>query len=88
MSTLMISNSIFQLKIHYIYCNQFLSIGDVKMEKVYMDCAEDPDSNCSVKISGTKDEVMKVSMRHATEDHGYPDTPEVKQKLTSMIKAE
>ena len=33
-----------------------------------------------------KEEVMKVSMRHATEDHKYPDTNETKQKLSSMIK--
>jgi len=53
---------------------------------VHMDCAEDPKSNCSVKISGTREEVMTVSMRHATEDHKYPNTPEVKEKLSSMIK--
>jgi len=52
-----------------------------------MDCAEDPNSNCTVKISGTKYEVMRVSMRHATEDHKYPDNPEVRKKLASMIKA-
>lgn len=55
-------------------------------DKVYMDCAEAPDSKCSVKISGTKDEVMRVAMRHATEDHKYPDTPEVRQQLSSMVK--
>jgi len=52
-----------------------------------MDCAQDPSSNCSVKITGPKAEVMKVSMRHAIEDHGYPDTPEVRKKLATMIKA-
>ena len=57
-------------------------------EKVYMDCAEDPNSNCTLKISGTREEVERVSMRHATEDHKYPDTPETKEKLGSMIKPE
>jgi len=56
-------------------------------KKVYMDCSEDKNSNCTVKISGTREEVERVSMRHATEDHNYPDTPEVKEKLMSMIKA-
>ncbi len=53
-----------------------------------MDCSEDPNSNCTVRISGTKDEVMRVAMRHATEDHKYPDTEETKEKLASMIKSE
>jgi hypothetical protein len=56
-------------------------------DKVYMDCSEIPDSNCSVRISGTKKEVNRVSMRHATEDHGYPNTPKVRKQLSSMIKA-
>ena len=57
-------------------------------EKVHMDCSEDESSNCTVKISGTKEEVMKVAMRHATEDHKYPDTDETKEKLSSMLKPE
>jgi len=60
----------------------------IEMEKFYMDCAEDPDSNCTVRISGIREEVERVSMRHATEDHKYPDTPEVKEKLMGMIKPE
>ena len=63
-------------------------LGDVKMKHVHMDCADDPSSGCSVKISGPRDEVIKVSMRHATEDHGYPDTPEVRKKLSSMIRSD
>lgn len=51
-----------------------------------MDCSDDPDSNCTVRISGTKDEVMRVAMRHATKDHKYPDTEETKNKLSEMIK--
>lgn len=55
-------------------------------EKVYMDCSEDPKSNCTVRISGSREEVEKVSMRHATEDHKYPATEAVREKLNSMIK--
>jgi len=58
------------------------------MAKVYMDCAEDPQSNCSVRIEGTHDEVIKVSLRHAIEDHHYPNTPETKAKIEGMIKPE
>jgi len=53
-----------------------------------MDCAEDPQSNCSVRIEGTHDEVIKVSLRHAIEDHHYPNTPETKAKIEGMIKPE
>ena len=72
----------------FIYELFFICSGDYNMGNVYMDCAEDPESNCTVRISGTKEEVTKVSMRHATEDHKYPDTPEVREKLSSMIKPE
>jgi len=54
-------------------------------DHVSMDCSTIPESKCSVKISGTKEEVMRVSMRHATEDHKYPNTSETKEKLASMI---
>ena len=57
------------------------------MKNVYMDCAEDPQSNCTVKISGSEDEVMRVSMRHAVEDHKYPNNKDTRNKLKSMIKA-
>jgi hypothetical protein len=57
-------------------------------KKVHMDCADDKSNACTVKISGTKEEVMSVGMRHATEDHGYPDTSETREKLSSMLKPE
>ena len=40
-----------------------------------------------IDFGGTKEEVMRVAMRHATEDHGYPDTDDTREKLGSMIKA-
>jgi hypothetical protein len=40
------------------------------MRKV-MDCRKYPsESRCSVKISGTEEEVEKLAIRHAIEDHG------------------
>ena len=53
-----------------------------------MDCSEIPDSTCTVRISGSKEEVMKVGMRHAVEDHNYPDTEETRKQLSGMIKEE
>ena len=55
----------------------------------YIDCSEYPsDSNCSLRISGTEDEVLPVAMRHATEVHGHPDTDENREQLRQMLKDE
>jgi predicted small metal-binding protein len=55
----------------------------------YIDCSEYPsDSNCSLRISGTEDEVLPVAMRHAAEVHGHPDTVENREQLRQMLKDE
>ncbi|MBD3203023.1 hypothetical protein GF327_01905 [Candidatus Woesearchaeota archaeon] len=43
------------------------------MKRMYLDCSEILKSDCSVRISGSKDEVMRVAMKHAVEDQKYPD---------------
>ena len=55
----------------------------------YIDCSEFPsDSNCTLKISGTEDEVLPVAAKHAAEIHGHEDTPEMREKLRSFLKDE
>ena len=55
----------------------------------YIDCSEYPsDSNCSLKISGTEDEILPVAVQHATTVHGHDDTPEFRDKLRQMLKDE
>jgi len=46
------------------------------------------DSNCSLTISGTEDEVLEVASRHAVASHGHEDTPELREQLRGMLEDE
>jgi len=37
-------------------------------------------------ISGTEEEVVRTAVRHAVEEHGHANSPELKQQLRSMLK--
>lgn len=53
------------------------------------DCRLMPsEKNCSVCISGTEDEVMKVAIRHAISEHGHQDSPQLREEIRSMLKDE
>lgn len=53
------------------------------------DCRRMPsEMNCSLTIAGTEDEVLRVAIRHAVEDHGHEDTPEFREQLRGMLMDE
>lgn len=55
----------------------------------FIDCSEYPsEKNCTVKISGTEDEVIEVAAAHAVMTHGHEDTPEFRAELRGMLKDE
>lgn len=55
----------------------------------FIDCSEYPsEKNCTLKLSGTENEVLEAARSHAVSVHGYEDDPELDQKLRSMIKEE
>ncbi|MBI2892043.1 MAG: DUF1059 domain-containing protein [Deltaproteobacteria bacterium] len=57
--------------------------------RVYADCREFPSGKpCSLYISGTEDEVLETEVLHAVKTHGEKDTPDLRQKLRSIIKEE
>lgn len=60
------------------------------MEKrKYIDCREFPsDTNCTIKISGGEEEVLKLAVHHAITVHSHEDTPELKEQLKQMLKDE
>ena len=61
----------------------------VQTGRKYIDCSEFPsDSNCTLKISGTEDEVLPVAAQHAAAVHGHEDTPEMREKLRGFLKDE
>ena len=55
----------------------------------FIDCSEYPsDANCTLKISGTENEVLDAATLHAASVHGHEDTPEFRQQLRGMLKDE
>ena len=54
-----------------------------------IDCRHYPsENNCSLKISGTVEEVLDAALQHATSVHGHENTPELREQIKSMLKDE
>lgn len=52
-----------------------------------IDCRDYPsEKNCSLRVSGTEEEVLDVATHHAVEAHGHDDTPELRDQLRSLLK--
>lgn len=53
------------------------------------DCRLMPsEKNCSLTIAGTEDEVVTVAARHAVEDHGHENTPELREEIRKTLADE
>ena len=54
-----------------------------------IDCRDYPsDKKCSLKISGTEEEVLDAAVQHAVSAHGHKNSPELREQLRSMLKSE
>ncbi|MDB5101038.1 MAG: hypothetical protein JWM80_5459 [Cyanobacteria bacterium RYN_339] len=55
-----------------------------------VDCSEHPSaSNCSLRISGTEDEVLSAAIAHATSPtHGHQDSPELRESIRQIMHDE
>ena len=54
-----------------------------------IDCKNYPsEKNCSLKISGTEQEVLDAAVQHAVSAHGHQKTPELREQIKSMLKDE
>jgi predicted small metal-binding protein len=52
-----------------------------------IDCRDYPsEKNCSLKISGTEEEVLEAAVLHAVSAHGHEDTPELREQIKSILK--
>ncbi len=52
-----------------------------------IDCRDYPsEKNCSLKISGTEDEVLDAAVQHAVSAHRHEETPELRGQIRSMLK--
>jgi predicted small metal-binding protein len=60
------------------------------MPRMYVDCREYPsEMNCTVAISAdTKEELVGAAVQHAVAVHGHQDSPELREQLGKMIKAQ
>jgi predicted small metal-binding protein len=54
-----------------------------------IDCRDYPsEKSCSLKISGTEEEVVDAAVQHAVSVHGHEETPELSEQIKSMLKDE
>jgi predicted small metal-binding protein len=54
-----------------------------------IDCRDYPSQkNCSLKISGTEEEVLDAATQHAVSAHRHENTPELREQIKSMLKDE
>jgi len=52
-----------------------------------IDCRDYPsEKNCSLKMSGSEEEVLDAAVRHAVSAHGHENTPELREQIKSMLK--
>lgn len=46
------------------------------------------EKNCTLVIAGEEDEVLTVAVRHAIEEHGHENTPELREEVKGMLEDE
>jgi len=56
------------------------------MARKMIDCGQFPSEiNCTLKISGNEEEVLKAAREHAVSSHGHDDGPELVTMLRGAI---
>jgi hypothetical protein len=54
-----------------------------------IDCRLYPnEKGCTLKISGTEEEVLDAASAHAIAAHGHADTPELRKELRALLATE
>ncbi|BCS55722.1 DUF1059 domain-containing protein [Geobacter sp. SVR] len=54
-----------------------------------IDCRLYPsENNCSLKISGTEQEVLEAAAYHAVSVHSHQDTPQLRQQIRELLQDE
>ena len=58
-------------------------------QRKFVDCRDYPsEKNCSLRISGTEQEVLDAAVQHAVSAHGHKNSPELRDQIKSMLKDE
>ena len=59
------------------------------VQRKSIDCRDYPsEKNCSLKISGTEEEVLDAAVLHAVSVHRHENTPELRAQIKQMLKDE
>jgi hypothetical protein len=54
-----------------------------------IDCRLYPsEKSCTLKISGTEEEVLDAATAHAISAHGHADTPKLRNELKALLRTE
>ncbi|PWT95703.1 MAG: DUF1059 domain-containing protein [Blastocatellia bacterium] len=66
-----------------------MSATTSQQRRKFVDCREYPsEKNCSLKISGTEDEVLDAAVQHAVSVHAHENTPGLRDELRKFLKDE
>lgn len=66
-----------------------MSATPTQQRRKFLDCGEYPsEKNCSLKISGSEDEVLDAAVEHAVSAHKHENTAELREQLRKLIKDE
>lgn len=66
-----------------------MSATPTPQKRKSVDCREYPsEKNCSLKISGTENEVLDAAVQHAVSAHGHENTDELREQLRQSLKDE
>ena len=58
-----------------------------QMARVMIDCRKMPsETNCSLTIAGTEEEVLTAAAEHAISTHGHADNPELREELRGQLE--
>jgi predicted small metal-binding protein len=53
------------------------------------DCRKYPsEMNCSLTITGERDEVVRAATEHAISVHGHEDTPQLREEIAAFVEVE
>ena len=56
-------------------------------QRKFVDCRDYPsEKNCSLRISGTEQEVLEAAVQHAVSAHEHKNSPELREQIRSMLK--
>ena len=56
-------------------------------QRKYVDCRDYPsEKNCSLRISGSEQEVLDAAVQHAVSAHGHESSSELREQIKSMLK--